>query len=200
MTNLTSASPVSSASSNRRRWAPYGGALAAAAALLFAVTGCAGTAGADSPGKVATITSPGGAASPKASTAAAGAPRERLDGTAEDYDKLTQPYYHCFKDHGGPVKELPGGMLGKVSITNGNQAQVEKAAKACEQLFPLPPAELDPTLNANFDDERRAFIACMTKNGVKVKISGKTWAYEDGGGNWGQFEQKCMLASFGKKK
>jgi hypothetical protein len=177
-----------------------GGSLAAAAALLLAAAGCSGTAsGADGPGKVASIASPGGAA--PAASGAGTAPRERLDGTAEDYEKLTQPYFHCVKDHGGAVRVFPGGLLGKGGQgTTQPAAKTDEIEKACDNLFPLPPAELDPALNANFEDERRAFIACMTKHGVKVKISGKRWAYEDGAGNWTKFDSACMVESFGKNK
>jgi hypothetical protein len=178
----------------------YGGSLAAAAALLLAVTGCGTASGADGPGKVASISSPGSAPPKGTSAGAAAAPRERLDGTPEEWDRMAQPYYHCVKDHGGPVKVLPGGLLGKGNITNEAAARSDEIEKACGNLFPLRPAELDPSLNASYDDDRRAFIACMTKHGVKVKIDGKTWAYEDGAGNWGQFEQNCIVESFGKKK
>ncbi|WFE61265.1 hypothetical protein [Micromonospora sp. WMMD712] len=143
------------------------------AAVMIGGTGCSTTgsdqADAAEPPEVATLRTE--TPSVAASTPGAERPRERLDDTEEDAKARVRPYEKCMADHGVDVhRERAGG------VTTG---RIGKANKACENLLPLPPWELDPA-NPEARDFARDVVACLKEKGVRyveVNPDGPGWSF-----------------------
>jgi hypothetical protein len=147
-----------------------------AAVIVLGGTACSSSSGDASAGagkpEVATLQS--AAPSTAASSAAPTAPRERLDGTAEDFEILLKPYENCMKKHGLTQKGLLIGSDTKLPA----KAVTEAATKECQPLYPLPPWERDPA-NPEAKDFARDVVKCLKAKGVKyVEVSedGFNWS------------------------
>jgi hypothetical protein len=159
------------------RWTPL---------LLVAVlaAGCsagqsAGTA--DKAPEIATLTTPPPGTpttSGRQTTASdpdAGRPRERIDMTDADRQRLYQPYLVCLKDHGVDVlsdraKPTESGVLGSGGRTT-DPAKAKKAGQACAGKLPLPAWEIDAK-NPDALDFGRKVVQCLKDKGVKyVELS-----------------------------
>jgi hypothetical protein len=157
------------------RWAPL---------LLVAVlaTGCsagasAGTA--DKTPEIATLTTPPTTAGKpsggqtKASDPDAGRPRERIDMTDADRQRLYQGYLTCLKDNGVDVlveRAKEPGVLGSGGRTT-DPAKARKASAACANKLPLPAWEIDAK-NPDALDFGRKVVSCLKSKGVKyVELS-----------------------------
>ena len=163
------------------RWAPL---------LLVAVlaTGCSGGASAgtaDKTPEIATLTTapPSGtpssgndrAGQTQATDPDAGRPRERIDMTDADRDRLYNGYLVCLKDNGIDVlseraKPKEPGVLGSGGRTT-DPAKAKKANAACANKLPLPAWEIDAK-NPDAIDFGRKVVACLKNKGVKyVELS-----------------------------
>ena len=122
---------------------------------------------ADNSAKVATLTSPQATVSASAKPER---PRERLDGTPEEFEALLGPYDKCLKEHGA-LPKAEWYKDNKVPDRRTIEALAEKAEAADRicgpQYFPLPPWEKDPA-NPEAKDFARDVVKCLKKKGVKV--------------------------------
>lgn len=141
--------------------------LLVAAVALTAVSACGSTAE-ESKSDVATLTSP----DVKASSAAPRPerPRERLDGTVEEFEAMLGPYNKCLKEHGA----LPKSEWFKEGENPDRKKIDELADKATEAdrtcgplYYPLPPWEKDPA-NPEAKDFARDVVKCLKSKGVKI--------------------------------
>jgi len=148
-----------------------------AAVVALGCTACASSSGngksqAAQP-EVATLQSAGPSAAP--ASAAAQAPRQRLDDTNAEDLALQKPYDDCMKRHG----LSPKGLLLGGGRTAPSQAVADAAKKECNPLIPLPPWEFDPA-NPEAKDFARAVVQCLKAKGVKyveVNPDGPGWAF-----------------------
>ncbi|GAA1527809.1 hypothetical protein [Kribbella lupini] len=161
------------------RWAPL--LLVAALATGCSAGASAGTA--DKTPEIATLTTappgtpssgkPGGQT--KAADPDAGRPRERIDMTDADRDRLYQGYLACLKDNGVDVlsersKPKESGVLGSGGRTT-DPAKAKKAGAACANKLPLPAWEIDAK-NPDALDFGRKVVQCLKNKGVKyVELS-----------------------------
>lgn len=130
--------------------------------LVFSVAACGSPARVDDAPEVATLTSP-----PASSAPAPERPRARLDGSADDLKALAAPFYKCMAAHGGLQGEDQGWVEG-----DDAPAEIKTAQKACEQLWPLPPWELDAA-NPEAKDFARDVVKCLKGKGVKNVTTGE---------------------------
>jgi hypothetical protein len=130
---------------------------AVAAALVFGSTACSAAPHrrAETPG-VATL----GSAAPSPSATPA-RPRERIDDTPEDYERLAQPYTDCLDQHGVGIKDTRKGTNAPAPKTVADAAH-----EACDHLLPLPPWEKDPA-NPESKDFFRDVVKCLRNKGIK---------------------------------
>jgi len=125
--------------------------------------------------EVATLQSAKPSSAP--ASAAAQAPRERIDGTAEDFEILLKPFEKCMKEHGLSPK---GALLGTDNKLP-SKAVEDAANKACQPLYPLPPWERDPA-NPEAKDFARDVVKCLKEKGVKyVELTDDGLNYAFGG-------------------
>lgn len=133
--------------------------VAASVAAVFGTTACSADesgAGRGAP-EVATLAS---APAPASAPPQAQRPRERLDGTAEDYQILVKPYDDCMKSYGQDKAEQDRTGRGNPS------EKAEQAMAACGPLEPLPAWEKDPA-NPESDDFFRDVVKCLRDKGVE---------------------------------
>ena len=139
---------------------------------LAALSACGSSEpAADKSSKVATLASPEAKASASAEPER---PRERLDGTSEEFEAMLGPYEKCLKEHGAlPKREWykDNEQPDPKTITKLAD-QAEAADRICNPLYyPLPPWEKDPA-NPEARDFARAVVTCLKHKGVKyVEIS-----------------------------
>jgi hypothetical protein len=148
-----------------------------AAMVIFGGTACSssgtGPAAAGKP-EVATLQSAGASPSATPASSAAQAPRERIDGTAADFEALVKPYDDCMKSHG-----LGGKGLRLSDSKMPSKVVADAAEKECRPKYPLPPWELDPA-NPEAKDFARAVVQCLKAKGVKyveVNPDGPGWSF-----------------------
>jgi hypothetical protein len=155
---------VSKGGSMRRHRAFRAGA--ALGFVLLAGTACAGKPAETKGPDVATLSSAAPAA-PAASVAPSPGsqrPRERLDTTPEEYERMLKPMDQCTRDHGAKPKAdwKPNQIPSRAEI-----AKLEAAIKVCEPLYmPLPPWEKDPA-NPDAKDFARETVQCLKDKGIK---------------------------------
>lgn len=132
--------------------------------LATILTGCSGAqdkTGADNQPEVATLETSTPGKGPKATKAPAsdsGRPRERLDMTVAERERLCKPYQDCHEQH------LPKSEAAKKKGTDPT-AEAE-LRKACGAKEPLPPWELDSN-NPDALDFARKVVTCLRGKGVK---------------------------------
>nr|WP_063826178.1 hypothetical protein [Streptomyces antibioticus] len=181
-----------------------------AAALLsgaLVLTGCGDSDGGSSTRQdVASLHSDapttGKASASTAPDTDAGRPRLRLDSSDAERDHYWHIYATCLKDHGH--KMLP--QRGPDSIDQTDQSPEAKAAtKACADKLPLQPPELDRSTNPHYDDDYRAYVKCLNREGLKVTAlpDNSGWTY-DGDTTMSQARQteidkNCTMEAFGGK-
>jgi hypothetical protein len=148
-----------------------------AAVVILGATACSSSSGdaTSAAGKpeVATLRSADPVASPASSSAAAQAPRERLDDTEADWQALIKPYDDCMKRHGLGAKGA------RLDGTMPSKAVTDAANKECQPMYPLPPWELDPA-NPEAKDFARDVVKCLKAKGVKyveVNADGPGWSF-----------------------
>lgn len=158
------------------RWAPV-------VVIAVLATGCSG-GGAESPSaaskapEVATLDSPtpvGKADSSQPATADpdAGRPRERIDMTEADRQRLYAPYLQCMKDHGAEL-DLSPKKAGSNQSRVKNPQNADAAGRACQGKLPLPPWEVDAN-NPDALDFGRKVVQCLKNKGVRyVELSNGT--------------------------
>lgn len=134
--------------------------------------------------EVASITPPGSSAAPTSAAAQEQRPRERIDGTPEDYEALLGPYDQCMAGFGLDKKARTAEGSGRPQPTKEEQ---DKALKACESKMPLPPWEKDVNNPEALDFANRV-VQCLRNKGVRyVEVSNEpgadTVAYAFGGPN-----------------
>jgi hypothetical protein len=97
-------------------------------------------------------------------------PRERLDGTPEEFEAMLGPYNKCLKANGGLPKQ-EWYKEGETPDRKKIEDLAEKATAAdrvCNPLYyPLPPWEKDPA-NPEAKDFARDVVKCLKRKGVKV--------------------------------
>ena len=145
-----------------------------AAAVVIGGTACSSPAPKKPAGQpdVATLRS-AGPVTPSPSPSAAQPPRERIDGTAADFEVLVKPYRECMTRHGLGEK---GQRLSDSAMPNRKVA--DAAEKDCKPLYPLPPWELDPA-NPKAKDFARDVVTCLKHKGVRyveVNPDGPGWS------------------------
>ncbi|GAA3951397.1 hypothetical protein [Actinoplanes auranticolor] len=136
---------------------------------LAALSACGSSEpAADKSSEVATLTSPAAQAStaPKPER-----PRERLDGTPEEFEAMLGPYNKCLKEHGALPKSewFPDGTSKKPDPEKiaALADKAEAADRICNpQYYPLPPWEKDPA-NPEARDFARDVVKCLKEKGVK---------------------------------
>jgi hypothetical protein len=149
------------------RWVPL-------VLLAVVATGCSSAKASDSGPEIATLTTP----TPGKTTTSqakkdpdAGRPRERIDMTNADRERLYAPYLACLKDNGIDATkraEKPG-VLGSGPTTDPKKAK--NASKVCEPKLPLPAWEIDAN-NPDALDFGRKVVQCLKNKGVKyVELS-----------------------------
>jgi hypothetical protein len=131
--------------------------------------------------EVATLASaaPATSASPKAER-----PRERLDGSPEDFEALLGPYNKCLKEHGALPKAewYPNGKTPDRKTIVKLAEKNEQADRICGPLYyPLPPWERDPA-NPEAKDFSRAVLKCLKGKGIKGASIGDNGVDIDLGG------------------
>jgi len=146
-----------------------------ATVVILGATACSSSAGEQSgSGKAEVATLHSAAPSSVPSSAAAQAPRERLDGTSEDYEALVKPYDDCMGRHG-----LNRKGVGLKDNKTPSKSVADAAEKECRPLHPLPPWELDPA-NPEAKDFARDVVKCLKEKGVKyveVNPDGPGWSF-----------------------
>jgi hypothetical protein len=144
-------------------------ALIAIAAVLLAATACGATPEAQQPPKIASLATTDQASpapSPQSQPAKERA-RYRLDMTDQEKEDLNRPYLQCMKDHGVDVLLRREGQAG----AKPDQSTLDRAAKACDLLLPLPAWEEDAT-NPEAMDFAKKVVDCLRAKGVKkVEVS-----------------------------
>jgi hypothetical protein len=125
--------------------------------------------------EVATLASP--AASSPSPSATPERPRARLDGTDKDFQALAEPYGKCMAAHGQAQSGQKGWAEG-----SGLPPALVAAQKACENLWPLPPWELDPS-NPEARNFARAVVKCLRDKGVAHVETGKDGLGVEAGGD-----------------
>ncbi len=190
-----------------RRGRVLGAVVLLSGALLL--TGCGDSRGSDGNGStqrdVASLQS--GAPADKASASAApsaddGRPQLRLDSSEQERDHYWHIYATCLKDHGH--KMLP--VRGPDSIDDTDQSATAKAAqKACAGKLALQPPELDRARNPHYDDDYRAFVKCLNRQGLKVIAlpDNSGWTYDGettmSQARENQVDKSCTMEAFGGK-
>ena len=77
----------------------------------------------------------------------------------------------------------------------------EEAKRACAELGPLPPWEMDPD-NPAFEDDWRRTVRCLNERGLKVvELGTGSWAYDGeqalGPEDGRRVEEECEREVFG---
>lgn len=195
-----------------RRGRVPGAALLLAGALLL--TGCGGSGGGSGDGDgdtghdastrdVASLHSEPPTGKPQAGpspSADDGRPRLRLDSSEAEKDRYWHIYATCLKEHGHKMLTARG----PDSIDQTDNSPTAKAAtKACAGRLPLQPPELDRETNPRFDDEYRAYVKCLNREGLKVTAlpDNSGWTY-NGNTTMSQAQQakvdkSCTMEAFG---
>ncbi|MEV4312616.1 hypothetical protein [Actinocrispum sp. NPDC049592] len=144
-------------------------ALIGIAAVLLAATACSSTPDAQPPrnkvASLATSDAPSPAATAPGRPPVRERPRYRIDMTDQEQQDLYRVYMNCIKDHGVDVAASRQGGP-KVDKT-----KYDAAAKACEQVLPLPAWEEDAS-NPEALDFAKKVVDCLRGKGVKkVEVS-----------------------------
>ena len=121
-------------------------------------------------------------------------PQLRLDTSKEEENRIWAAYTDCKAAHGAPV--VMGGDQGK----SPNEAA---ATKACANLLPLQPPELDQS-RPDFQDRYRVYLRCLNDGGPNVEAIepyGTGWNYTDRSPSDAselsqRLEKPCQLAAF----
>ncbi|MFF5500049.1 hypothetical protein [Streptomyces aquilus] len=190
MTHLTSVRPV------------LGVAALLSGALLL--TGCGeSTDDNPEPRKVASLESGTPTGKPSASVAPdaeSGRPQLRLDSSDAERDHYWHLYATCLKDHGH--KMLP--QRGPDSVDDTDQSPTARAAtKACAGKLPLQPPELDRETNPHYDDDYRAYVKCLNREGLKVRAlpDNSGWTYDGqttlSSARQTEVDKSCTMEAFG---
>jgi hypothetical protein len=139
---------------------------------LAALSACGSSEpAADKSSKVATLARPEAKASASAEPER---PRERLDGTPEEFEAMLGPYDKCLKEHGAlPKREWYKDNERPDPRTITKLAdKAEAADRICNPLYyPLPPWEKDPA-NPEARDFARDVVKCLKDKGVKFVETG----------------------------
>ncbi|KUO09340.1 hypothetical protein [Streptomyces sp. DSM 15324] len=164
-----------------RRRVPGAVALVAGALLL---TGCAGSGDSDDDSAtrqdVASLHSdaPDGSTTAEATPSPDdGRPQLRLDSSEEEKNRYWHIYAMCLKDHGHKMLTARG----PDSVDDSDHSATAKAAtKACANRLPLQPPELDEAKNPHYDDDYRAYVKCLNREGLKVTAlpDNSGWTYD----------------------
>ncbi|GII52534.1 hypothetical protein Pth03_09230 [Planotetraspora thailandica] len=128
-------------------------------------------------------------------------PQLRLDSTAEEYAKYRLAYAKCLDEHGRP-------QTADGEYTPAQEKAEKAARKACANKEPLMPPEFSPETNPHYADDVRKEVACLKKNGFKVRITPATgsdpnaigWTYESLPGEGVDIEKiqnQCRQEGFG---
>jgi hypothetical protein len=159
-----------------------GAAALVLAAAMGVTAGCTSAPEASGTPRVATLASAPAASSAPAS-AAPERPRERLDGTPEDWAEMIKPYEKCMAGHGLDPKGMRlGGDGAAVQPARVDEKKYAAADADCRpRFYPLPPWEYDPA-NPEAKDFARDVVACLKRKGVKyVEVNSEGRGFSFGG-------------------
>ncbi|MFI1561606.1 hypothetical protein ACH4ZX_00820 [Streptomyces sp. NPDC020490] len=183
---------------------PGAAAFLAGAVLL---TGCGGSGASEGDGPtrqdVASLRSgaPDGEATAKAAPSPdAGRPQLRLDSSDAERNRYWHLYAMCLKEHGH--KMLPARGPDSVDDTD-HSATARAAVKACANRLPLQPPEMDRASNPHYDDDFRAYVKCLNREGLEVTAlpDDSGWTYDGNStmsaAQQSQVDRSCTLEAFG---
>ncbi|GAA0641212.1 hypothetical protein GCM10010174_74510 [Kutzneria viridogrisea] len=181
--------------------------LGAALLAVAAVTACGTQPAPDKDiASLSTTDSTSAATTTTATAPTEGRPQLRLDMTEDESNKVWQPYYRCYEQHGVALSRM--GPNGELQVpSKPDPAKEKEAAQACKGKLPLQPPELD-TKGPKYRDNFHKWVQCMNDRGLKivevpdtsVDPDGIGWTYGEGntiGGEQGaKIERECKLAAF----
>ncbi|GGP86860.1 hypothetical protein [Saccharothrix coeruleofusca] len=146
--------------------------LATAVAAVLTTAGCASQQSPDT--RVDALTTERADARPvvAAPTDLAARPRERLDMTTEEVDRLAEDYNRCVVEHSGvrpSAAAAPGGEdrpVPAAPLSPQAERAVAEAEDACLTKKPLPPWEYD-TANPEAAGFAQRMVICLRDKGVR---------------------------------
>ncbi|MEU4239291.1 hypothetical protein [Actinoplanes sp. NPDC026619] len=151
--------------------------------MAISLAGCESWGPARGGPEVATLASPSATASAAPQPER---PRERLDGTPEEYEAMLGPYNKCLKEHGALPKSewYQGDQVPERSKLIELADKATAADRICGPLYsPLPPWEKDPA-NPQSRDFARDVVKCLKGKGIKyVEVGANGVDVELGGRN-----------------
>lgn len=105
--------------------------------------------------------------------------QERLDMSPDEIQQIQHGYEQCLSQHG--VASLRAAMA--------NPTDADRAAiTACASKKPLPPPEMDPAKNPDFNDQQHEYQKCLDKHGINANTPEDTYA---------SVSHACELQAFG---
>ncbi|MEV6646315.1 hypothetical protein [Amycolatopsis sp. NPDC051371] len=172
--------------------------LLAGLVLLLGLAACSSPPPA--PPQVASLTTPSSSpASVAPSTDAdGGRPRHRVDETAEESNRLIEPWRTCMKDHNADVDTQPNTIEGAKKWS----ADHKDAGDACRAKLPLLPWGMDRE-NPAYQDNMHKWVQCMNDQGMHVAETPDNdespWTYSSDSQppNSDKIEHDCEVAILG---
>lgn len=108
-----------------------------------------------------------------------GRPQLRLDSSDTEVNRLWHAYDLCLKAHGHKMYVHRGD--GSSPDQRDHSPTAQRAERACRNLMPLQPPELDPKTNPNYRADYTVYLRCLKTNKVYVhpiKPYGTGWTYD----------------------
>lgn len=157
------------------------------------------------PPQVASLSTPSASASSVAPSTAdpstdedGGRPRHRVDETAEESQRIIEPWRTCMKDHDADVDTQPNTIEGAKKWSADHKA----AGDACRSKLPLLPWGMDRE-NPAYQDNMHKWVQCMNDKGMRVvetpdnDESPWTYASDSQPPNSDKIEHDCEVAILG---
>ncbi|WP_410623742.1 hypothetical protein [Amycolatopsis sp. cmx-8-4] len=135
---------------------------------------------------------------PPSTDADGGRPRHRVDETAEESQRLIEPWRTCMKDHDADVDTQPNSIEGAEKWSADHKA----AGDACRAKLPLLPWGMDRD-NPAYQDNMHKWVQCMNDKGMHVVETPDNdespWTYGSDAQppNSDKIEQDCEVAILG---
>lgn len=172
---------------------------------LGLLAGCSGTKD-DAVPEVVSLQAPSSA---PAGAAPQAAPVIRPDTTSEEQARMSQPWMHCLKKNGVPMRTTDNGLLdiggGNTKETNGRiiANTNQKVVAACGKLKPILAPELDEEKNPYWADDNDNYHECLVENGSDLVKKDGTWVP---GPTWQDEkpdearDRRCQIQAFDGKR
>jgi hypothetical protein len=143
---------------------------ALAAALVLALTACGGNGDSDD---VASLTDTTGQSTTGGSgDGGSGAPSER------EREEAALEFAQCMREHGVDFPDPVNGRFEFRSTPGDDQAKVQEAQEACQDILEDAAPPLDEEQQAEMQDALLAFARCMREHGIDFPDP----QFEEGGG------------------